>query len=249
LISTTGVDGGDPTPVAAVIADHCGSQNLVVGILAALHHRHRSGRGQQIEASLLGGQIWAQASEYTYYLLSGRVPGRANRRNPMIASALYGIFETADGWIGLVGVPPTLWRGFCRAIDRDDLSADPRFLSLFQKAEDQVELRRIAEETFRTRSTAEWCQRLKAEKQRFAPVNTYIDVVADEQAWANGYFAKAEHPDWGEITTVGFPIRFSETPASPGVAAPELGQHTEEVLLEAGFTWEELEELRAAGAW
>ena len=82
-----------------------------------------------------------------------------------------------------------------------------------------------------------------------APVNDYTHVVADAQAWANGYFAKAQHPEWGEITTVGFPIRFSATPAIPGVVTPELGQHTEEVLLEAGFTWEELEELRAAGAW
>ncbi|HSS10654.1 MAG TPA: CoA transferase, partial [Acidimicrobiales bacterium] len=79
LISTTGVDGGDPTPIAATIADHIASQNLVAGILAALFARERTGCGQHIETSLVGGQIWAQASEYTAHLLSGQTLGRANR--------------------------------------------------------------------------------------------------------------------------------------------------------------------------
>ena len=84
LISTTGRDGGEPTPMGATVADHTAAQNLVAGILAALFARERSGRGQKVETSLLGGQIWAQASEMTHYLLTGRVAGRANRGNPMV---------------------------------------------------------------------------------------------------------------------------------------------------------------------
>ena len=105
LISTTGRDGDPPTPVGAFIADHVGSLNMVAGILAALHARSTTGRGQRVDVSLLGGQIWAQATEYTHYLLTDRIPGRANLGHPLIKAA-YGIFETADGWIGLVGVPP-----------------------------------------------------------------------------------------------------------------------------------------------
>src|SRR6195256_1311245 len=92
LISTTGRDGGEVTPIGVTIADHIASQNLVSGVLAALLARERTGRGQQVTTSLLGGQIWAQASEYTAYLLLGDVPGRANRGNPLIPG-LYGIFS------------------------------------------------------------------------------------------------------------------------------------------------------------
>jgi crotonobetainyl-CoA:carnitine CoA-transferase CaiB-like acyl-CoA transferase len=84
LIAGTGVEGGEPSPVAATIADHIAALNLVGGILAALHARERTGRGQRVDTSLLGGQIWAQASEYTGYLLSGRPHGRANRGNPLV---------------------------------------------------------------------------------------------------------------------------------------------------------------------
>ena len=84
LISTNGRDGEPPTPVGVFIADHIGSLNMVAGILAALHERERSGRGQRVEVSLLGGQIWAQATEYTHYLLAGEPPGRANLGHPMI---------------------------------------------------------------------------------------------------------------------------------------------------------------------
>jgi CoA:oxalate CoA-transferase len=248
IISTTGVDGGDPTPIAAVIADHCGSQNMVIGILAALLHREQTGRGQRVDVSLLGGQIWAQASEITHYLLSGQLPGRANRGNPMVR-ALYGIFRTADGWLALVGVPNHLWTDFCRAIEREDLVDDARFNTLFQRPEDLAVRWGICDEVFPHRTTDDWCARLKAHGQRYAPVNDYIRVVDDPQPWANGYLVRVEHPEWGEIPAIGCPILFSETPAVPGAVAPELGAHTEEILLAAGFGWDELEQLRAEGAW
>ncbi|MEA3216457.1 MAG: hypothetical protein QOJ19_2613 [Acidimicrobiia bacterium] len=248
LISATGVDGGDPTPVAAVVADHCGSQNLVVGVLAALLHRASSGRGQRVDVSLLGGQIWAQASEITHYLLSGQLPGRPNRGHPLLR-ALYGIFPTLDGWIAIVGVPSELWKGFCQSIEREDLFDDPRFNTLFQTPEALAELRALCNEIFPTRTTEEWCARLRATRQRFAPVNDYAQLVADPQPWENGYLVQAEHPELGSIPVIGSPIHFSETPAEPGAAAPDLGRHTEEVLLEVGFSWEELDQLRAEGAW
>src|SRR5205807_49880 len=103
LISTTGVDGGDPTPVGITIADHIASLNLVAGIVAALLARERTGRGQRVDTSLVGAQIWAQTAEYTACLLSGAPAGRSNRGHPMVPG-LYAIFPTADGWIAIVGV-------------------------------------------------------------------------------------------------------------------------------------------------
>ena len=248
LISTTGVDGHEPTPVGAAIADHSGSQNLVIGVLAALMHRHVSGAGQRVDVSLLGASIWAQASEYSYYLTSGRQPKRSNRGHPLVRGALR-MFPTADGWIVLVGVPPHLWPGFGRALERPDLAEDDRFNSLFVKPEHLTELFDILDGLFASRTTEEWTERLTAEKQRFGAVRNYSQVVADEQNWLNGYFVEGDHPTRGRVKVVGNPIRLSATPTVAGIVAPEIGQHTEEVLLEVGFSWEDLDVLRAEGAW
>jgi crotonobetainyl-CoA:carnitine CoA-transferase CaiB-like acyl-CoA transferase len=248
MISTTGRDGGEPTPVGATVADATASLTLACGVLAALFHRQRSGEGQRVDVSLLGGQIWAQASEYTSFLLSGRQPGRSNGGHPLLP-ALYGIFPTSDGWIAMVGCPPPLWPGFCRAVERPDLADDPRFCGLLLAPEHVPALFEVVSEVFTTRTTAEWCERLAVEQQRFAPVRSYAEVVADPQAHENGYFVRLPHPDGGEVTVVGNPIRLSATPARPGATSPALGQHTEEVLLEAGLSWDDIIALRDDGAY
>lgn len=248
LISTTGEDGGFPSPAGAVIADHSAAQNLTTGVLAALFARERTGRGQRVDVSLLGGQVWAQAAELTHYLLSGRVPGRANRGHPTLRG-LWRVFATADGHLVIAGAGNALWPGFCRALDRPDLVDDPRFRNGVVPEEHRAELYSILSAVFSTRTTKEWCARLRAEGQRYAPVQDYAQVAADPQVWANGYLVSGDHPQWGPITAIGNPIRFSDTPAQPGLLTPELGQHTEEVLLEAGLTWDEIAELRDRGAW
>ena len=249
LIATTGMDGGPVTPVGAVIADHCGAQNLVTGILAALFHRERTGQGQRVDVSLLGGQIWAQASEYSHLFLCGQVAGRANRSHPLNPRAVYGIFPTADGYIAMVSIAPARWPAFCRVIERADLIDDPRFNGLLLQPTHRQALFAILDQIFPTKTTAEWGARLRAAQQRFAPVRTHAEVAEDPQAFANGYLFHATHPLWGETTVVGNPIRFSATPAHPALMAPTLGQHTEEVLLEHGFTWEDIAELRTQGAF
>jgi CoA:oxalate CoA-transferase len=248
LIHATGIDGGDITTIPVTIADHCASQNMVVGILSALWARQRTGRGQRVDVSLTGGQIWAQASELTRHLLSGLPHPRANQGHPLI-KGLYGMFRTADGWGAVVGVPPQLWPGFCAALDREDLLADPRFGTLFLGPDDLKDLMRIVGETLVTRSTAEWTERMYANGQRWAPVNDYASLAADPHPYLNGYLVEVEHPEWGSTRVVGSPVRLSDTPATPAVVAPRLGEHTEAVLREAGFTPEELEELKAEGAY
>ena len=246
LVSTTGRDGDPPTPVGAFVADHIGSLNMVAGILAALHARAATGRGQAIDVSLLGGQIWAQATEFTHTLLTGRVPGRANFGHPLIKAA-YGIFPTADGWIGVIGVPPESRDAFFVAIDRAELALDKRLQGV-AVAEDAVAWFKAELATaFAARSTAEWCEALRGAGVRYAPVRDYAEVVADPGAWANGYFAEAPAADGSRRRVVGAPIRMSATPLQPKATAPALGEHTEAVLRELGFDPADIARLQEQG--
>jgi crotonobetainyl-CoA:carnitine CoA-transferase CaiB-like acyl-CoA transferase len=243
VISTTGVTGGEPTPIGAAIADHIAAQNLVGGVLAALLARARTGVGQAIETSLLGGQLWAQASEYTAFLLSGSQTGPANRGNSMIPG-LYGIFPTSDGWIAVVGVVGPAKARFFEVIGQPQLSA--RFDQLYYWEPEKAELFPLLDAAFAARTTGDWCATLRQAGIRHAPVNTYADVVDDPGVWANGYLAELDGEETGRV--VASPVHFSATPARTGTAPPELGQHTEEVLLEAGFTWEDITRLSDQGA-
>src|SRR4029079_18994494 len=116
---------------------------------------------------------------------------------------------------------------------------EQKFGRLFYWNDTKSELWPILDEVFRTRTTAEWSAVFEAAGRRFAPVRNHAEVAADPSVWENEYLVEVDGPD-GKAKVVSSPVRFSETPAVLGVAVPELGQHTEEVLLEAGFTWEEL---------
>ena len=246
LVSTTGSDDEPPTPVGAFIADHVGSLNMVAGILAALHVRASTGRGQRVEVSLLGGQIWAQATEYTHFLLTDRIPGRANLGHPLIRG-VYGIFETADGWVGVIGVPPDARDAFFVALDRPDLAVDERLQGIALKPDDFAWLKAELARAFKTRPTSAWCEALDAAGVRYAPVRDYADVVADPGVWENGYFAQVPAEDGTTQRVVGTPIRMSATPLAAGGPAPALGEHTDAVLREIGIDDDELAALREQG--
>ena len=213
---------------------------MSAGILAALSHGERTGRGQRVTTSLLGGQIWAQASELTGCMLRGRPAGRANRGHPLIPG-LYGIFRTADGWIAIVGVVGRMRQTFFEIVGRPELHE--RFPETLYWEADKAELFPLLDEAFAAAPTSVWCERLDAAGVRNAPVRDHAEVIADPNAWANGYFANVDGVD-----VVAAPVSFSDTPGQPSASIPELGQHTEEVLLELGYTWDDLGKLQEAGA-
>lgn len=248
LMFATRIAGGPPIINGAVIADHVGCQNMTAGILAALLHREKTGEGQQIEVSLVGGMIYAQASELTYTLLTGRNPDRVHSGHALIPTLLHTV-EAADGWIHLLSGTGPGWPGFAEVLGRPDLADEQRFLDLMLTVEARDELVAIIDEVFPSRTLAEWEPLLDGAGVRFGVVMDYETIAADEAAYENGYLMRADHPDRGPCSVIGTPIRMSATPLSPGVVAPELGQHTEEVLLEHGYTWDDIDQLRQDGAF
>lgn len=245
LISTTGSSPDDGTPVGVTIADHIASQNLCNGILAALFARERTGHGQKVEVSLVGGQLFAQCSELTASFLSGTQPDRARGGHALIPM-IYGIFATADGHIALVGVVVPERKAFFDCIGREDLAADERFAAPLFTDEVKRELFDELARTFATHSSSHWAGRFDEGGFRYARVRGYAEIKEDPSLYENGYLQRFDHPHWGPISLVGCPIRLSRTPATPGTLAPELGQHSEEILLESGYSWEEIAGLREA---
>ena len=162
---------------------------------------------------------------------------------------LLGSYRTKDGrWLRIaINQPDRYWPKVCDALGLSDLEHDPRFDSFGPRIENHRELFSILEETFLTKTLAEWKGILTAAGLPWAPVASLPEVASDPQARANDFFAAYDHPTHGRIEIVANPMHLSKTPASVRRPAPEFGQHTEEVLLEYGYSWEDIASFKEQG--
>jgi crotonobetainyl-CoA:carnitine CoA-transferase CaiB-like acyl-CoA transferase len=168
----------------------------------------------------------------------------------VVPNALWNHYKAKDGhWFHLVMLQADrYWPGFCQAIGRPDLMTDERYADVVVRAQHGPELIVLLDQIFATKTRAEWGELFDRFDLVWGPVQSIDEVVRDPQAHALGAFAKVAHRNGEEIEVVRSPVEFSATPASIRRAAPELGQHTEEVLLEHGYTWEEIAALKEQGA-
>ena len=247
LMSVTGEEGRMPLPVGAFVGDQVGAIVLALAITSALYNRERTGVGQSVDVSLLGTQVALQSFEITHHLLTGEVPKPGGRGHPHTAWLWY-TFPAADGYFTMAGVRDDKWRDFCAIVGDEALADDPRFNTYDARAENRDALVERLDAAFKQHSVARWEEALATIDAACGPVRSYDEVVADPQVIENGYIGEMEHPHLGHIRFVSTPIEFSETPVKSQGPQPELGQHTEEVLLEIGYDWDEIVKLREEGA-
>jgi len=244
IMHVTGMRDGPALPVGVAIADQSAALHLALGIVAALVARERQGVGNRVDVSLYGAVIGLQNWEIDLQSLTGVRAGRAGGGHPFLPS-LWGTYATADGWIVMGGVYDARWRTFCEVLGIPEFVDDERFSDGIRRYQNSVALVDLVAPRLHTRTTAEWMEAFVRLDILAAPVQTYDDILHDPQARENGYIVSVDDPNRGPVTIVGCPIQLSETPATVKAVAPELGQHTEEVLSQAGYTWEQIRDLSA----
>ncbi|MDD5206104.1 MAG: CoA transferase [Desulfobacterales bacterium] len=247
LMMACGERGTPPTQILPGIGDEIGGLICAWAITAALYAREKTGRGQVVDTSLMGSLI----AGLGFILAAPAILGQEfpRERRAEAGNPVYCHYCCSDGkWLAIAHLDPNrYWPKICKALEMEDLVDDPRFNSIEARGRNAKQLVAILDAKFATKTRDEWMKILKEAECIFTPIQSLTEVTKDPQACANEYFINVEHPGWGKLKMVGFPWNFSETPASWQRPAPELGQHTDEVLLEAGYTSEEIDSFRKEG--
>ena len=251
LMSLTGHPDGEPGDgpmrVGIPIADVLAGINAVVGILAALNHRHRTGEGQRVSVALLEAQMAALMNPASAWLNAGHAFGRAGNEHP--SAVPYGVFETADRPILIAVVSDREFARMAAAMGRPDWTADPRFADRRARNANRAAFLPELKALLATRGADHWVDAMDRAVVPCGPVNAMPDLFADAHVQARGMVVDLPHRDAGTMKAVASPIRLSATPVAYRRGPPMPGEHTDEVLAERlGLDAEAIAALRAAGA-
>lgn len=247
LMSITGEGPGrPPVKCGGPISDITAGILAATGVLAALQERQRSGRGQRVDTSLLEAAIVHTYWQSAICLATGHAPGPMGSAHPL--NAPYQAFETADGWITVGAANQANWERLLKALDAPELAADPRFTSNHDRMAHLEELTASLTPLFKTRGTDDWLTRLAAVGLPAGPVLSVGEMHAHPHVRAREMLTTVEHAALGPVETIGAPVKFSRTGGGPQRGAPMYGQHTREILEQAGLSAKEIAALAAAGA-
>lgn len=247
LMSITGERaGGPPMKAGAPVTDITAGILACVGILAALHTRESIGRGQMVDTSLFEAGITHTYWHSAICFATGRAPGPMGSAHPL--NAPYQAFPASDGWITVGAANQENWLRLLNALGAPELRDDPRFVNNAARMRNLSELTETLSPLFRRGTVAEWLLRLEDAGVPAGPVLNIAEMHADPQALAREMIVETTHPTAGKVKAIGLPIKFSETPGGVRQAAPTFGQHTREVLREAGYSDAEIDDLARSGA-
>ncbi|WP_439495522.1 CaiB/BaiF CoA transferase family protein [Bosea sp. (in: a-proteobacteria)] len=241
MMSITGEETGAPARVGASIGDIASSLFATIGVLSALQQRTRTGRGTFIDVAMLDCQLALMENAVARYLNAGEVPRRLGSRHPLIAP--FQAFQTADEPIAVCVDTNEQWERLCGALARLDLLSDARFPDGSARAANHAELEPILAEIFRSRGRAAWLDALDEADVPASAINSVPEALADPQVVSRGMVT--EIPAGSGHRFVGVPIQMPATPLPEEKAPPELGEHTDAILRDLGFSQPEIEALRA----
>jgi len=250
LLSITQSEDDVPTFIGAGFADEVGGLLAAYGVLLAIVARERFGIGQRVDASLLGGQIEMGRLQFQMYFMMGMLPPTSVMK--AIRNPLYYVYQDCDGkWFVLAALQADrFWSDFCKVFCIEELEKDEKFCNQICRGQNFDELKPRLFEITRSKPRSYWLERLEKAGIPAAPVNDYADVEKDPQVIANEYVVEIDDSIHGKVKVPGIPVKLSKTPGKVDRLAPELGQHTEEVLMEVlGYTWDDLAKLREAGVY
>jgi crotonobetainyl-CoA:carnitine CoA-transferase CaiB-like acyl-CoA transferase len=237
-----GEPGSVPPPQRGGMIDMVTGAHVVSGVMAALLHKGKTGNGQKLEFSLYHTSVWTMAHDIHSALVGLPNPKHDRTKPP---NPLFNSYRTKDDrwfWLAML-YPDDSWPDLCRAIGRPELEDDPRFNSLPARWENSEELVLIIDEILASKTRDEWEMIFRENNCIYGRVSTLEEVITDPQAMANNFFTDLRHPEI-DMKVVTPPVKFCQNPSSVKAPAPEVGQHTEEILLELGYSWDDITQLK-----
>ncbi len=246
LMSITGLPGQGPVRVGIPIADLCAGLFCALGILVALLEREKSKKGQHITTSLLQAQIFMLDFQGSRWLINGEVPKQAGNNHP--TSIPTGVFETADGHINIAATGQKIWERFCTALEAPDMTYRPEYKNGAERSKNRDALNvEIASHTIK-RTSADWVERFNKAGVPCGPIYSVDQVYADPQVEHLGMAQPVKTKDKKALRMAGQPMSLSRTPSKLVAPPPALGEHTDAVLKEFGFSAKDIAALRKAKA-
>jgi formyl-CoA transferase len=246
LMSITGLPGQGPVRVGIPVADLTAGIFLAQGILVALLERERSGRGQWVHTSLLQAMITMLDFQAARWLIDGEIPPQAGNDHP--TGIPTGVFTTADGHINIAASGQNMYRRLCTAIGAPELIDDPRFKTVQDRSKNRKAMNAALDKVLVGKTSAEWIEALNRAGVPSGPILNVRQVFENEQVQHLGMAATVHHKTRGPMKVQNLPVTLSRTPGAIRTAAPEHGEHTDEVLAELGYSVDDIAELRKVGA-
>ena len=245
LMSITGLPGQGPVRVGLPIADLCAGIFCSQGIMLALLERAQSGLGQWVQSSLLQAQIFMLDFQASRWLNAGEVPKQAGNNHP--TSVPTGVFKTADGHINIASAGGKIWQRLCETLGAPEWCEDPRFATGAARSANRDALTDLINDKLAGTGSAAWIERLNEAGVPCGPIYSIDQVFADPQVKALGIVQTVDSPHYDPLRLVGQPMTLSRTPSEITRAPPEIGEHSDELLQEFGYSADAIAGFRARG--
>jgi crotonobetainyl-CoA:carnitine CoA-transferase CaiB-like acyl-CoA transferase len=246
MMDLTGYPDGPPAKLGASLADVVAGLYACNGICLALLARHKTGKGQHVDVSLLDGMVSTLTYHALIYLTTGRSPKRAGTRHPSIVP--YESFQAKDGFVNIAVTNQKQWENFCEVLGFPDLAHDPRFEAMKARLANYGDLRPKIETVVAKMTRAEVMAAMSEVGIPAGPINTVGEIMDDPHMQARKMVEELIHPEYGPLKVLGIPFKLSDTPGVVENAPPKFGEHNREVLRSIGFSEDDIRRMHECGA-